>query len=290
MAGWAVRRWPRARRSRCAASSPRRSSFRTCGGTARRTRTTSASRCPTSWPLPRAADDADNPLRFVYGNEGAPGISTGSPSGSVCRWSTGSAPARAGWRSRAPRTPRTARWARWSTASPSSTSTPASHARPVSSANSSTPRAAAGSAATTATRRPRPSGWRGGVYHSGDLAYRDENGYAYFAGRHGDWMRVDGENLGTAPIERILMRYPDVTEAAVYAIPDPAVGDRVMAALVLPEGAAFDPDKFRDIPRRAARSRPQAVAGLRPGRHRPAPHRDVQGRQTPTVRRRHRLR
>ncbi len=85
---------------------------------------------------------------------------------------------------------------------------------------------------------------RGGVYHSGDLAYRDEDGFAYFAGRLGDWMRVDGENLGTAPIERILMRYPDVTEAAVYPIPDPSVGDQVMAALVLPEGVAFDPEEF----------------------------------------------
>jgi fatty-acyl-CoA synthase len=86
---------------------------------------------------------------------------------------------------------------------------------------------------------------RGGVYHSGDLAYRDENGYAYFAGRLGDWMRVDGENLGTAPIERVLLRHPDVTEVAVYAIPDPAVGDRVMAALVLAGGAEFDAEKFR---------------------------------------------
>jgi fatty-acyl-CoA synthase len=85
---------------------------------------------------------------------------------------------------------------------------------------------------------------RGGVYHSGDLAYRDERGFAYFAGRLGDWMRVDGENLGTAPIERILMRFPGVTEAAVYPIPDPAVGDQVMAALVLPDIAAFDPDSF----------------------------------------------
>ena len=85
---------------------------------------------------------------------------------------------------------------------------------------------------------------RGGIYHTGDLAYRDENGFAHFAGRHGDWMRVDGENLGTAPIERILMRHPLVTEAAVYPIPDPAVGDQVMAALVLPEGAVFDLDEF----------------------------------------------
>jgi fatty-acyl-CoA synthase len=86
---------------------------------------------------------------------------------------------------------------------------------------------------------------RGGVYHSGDLAYRDENGYAYFAGRLGDWLRVDGENLGTAPIERILLRHPDVVEVAVYGIPAPDVGDRVMAALVLNEGADFDADKFR---------------------------------------------
>jgi len=85
----------------------------------------------------------------------------------------------------------------------------------------------------------------GGAYHSGDLAYRDEAGYAYFAGRLGDWMRVDGENLGAAPIERVLLRYPDATEVAVYPVPDPVVGDRVMAALVMEPGAEFDPEKFR---------------------------------------------
>ncbi len=86
---------------------------------------------------------------------------------------------------------------------------------------------------------------RGGVYHSGDLAYRDENGYAYFAGRLGDWMRVDGENLGSAPIERVLLRHPDVVEVAVYGIPAPDVGDQVMAALVLTDDATFDPGEFR---------------------------------------------
>ncbi len=86
---------------------------------------------------------------------------------------------------------------------------------------------------------------RGGVYHSGDLAYRDENGYAYFAGRLGDWMRVDGENLGSAPIERVLLRHPNVVEVAVYGIPAPDVGDQVMAAVVLTEGARFDADEFR---------------------------------------------
>ncbi|WP_116111379.1 long-chain-fatty-acid--CoA ligase [Amycolatopsis ruanii] len=74
---------------------------------------------------------------------------------------------------------------------------------------------------------------RDGRYHTGDLAYVDENGFCFFAGRLGDWLRVDGENLGTAPIERILLRHPAIAEAAVYAVPDPAVGDQVMAALVL---------------------------------------------------------
>ncbi|MEY8014118.1 long-chain-fatty-acid--CoA ligase FadD17 [Mycobacterium sp. HUMS_12744610] len=85
----------------------------------------------------------------------------------------------------------------------------------------------------------------GGVYHSGDLAYRDDAGYAYFAGRLGDWMRVDGENLGAAPIERVLLRYPGAAEVAVYGVPDAIVGDQVMAALVMRPGEAFDPEEFR---------------------------------------------
>jgi fatty-acyl-CoA synthase len=73
---------------------------------------------------------------------------------------------------------------------------------------------------------------RDGMYHTGDLAYLDADGYCYFAGRLGDWLRVDGENLGTAPIERVLARHPAVAEATVYGVPDPRVGDQVMAALV----------------------------------------------------------
>lgn len=74
---------------------------------------------------------------------------------------------------------------------------------------------------TTTIPRPTPERMRGGRYHSGDLAYRDADGWVRFAGRLGDWMRVDGENLGTAPIERILLRHPDVREAAVYGIRHP---------------------------------------------------------------------
>ena len=46
-------------------------------------------------------------------------------------------------------------------------------------------------------------------------------------------------------IQRVLLRHPEVTEVAVYAVPDPAVGDQVMAAMVMTPGAEFDPDKFR---------------------------------------------
>ena len=74
---------------------------------------------------------------------------------------------------------------------------------------------------------------RGGRYWSGDLAYRDAAGFVYFAGRTADWLRVDGENLAAAPVERILLRHPAVVEAAVYAVPDESVGDQVMAALVV---------------------------------------------------------
>ncbi|MCW2857288.1 MAG: acyl-CoA synthetase [Marmoricola sp.] len=74
---------------------------------------------------------------------------------------------------------------------------------------------------------------RGGMYWSGDLAYRDADGWVYFAGRTADWLRVDGENLAAAPIERILLRHPAVSEAAVYAVPDPRSGDQLVAALVL---------------------------------------------------------
>ncbi|HEV3135132.1 MAG TPA: AMP-binding protein [Acidimicrobiia bacterium] len=83
-----------------------------------------------------------------------------------------------------------------------------------------------------------------GIYWTGDLAYRDEQGYFFFAGRDYDWLRVDGENFSAAPVERILARQADVVLAAVYAVPDPDVGDRVMAALQLRPGATFEPEGF----------------------------------------------
>jgi fatty-acyl-CoA synthase len=85
---------------------------------------------------------------------------------------------------------------------------------------------------------------RNGWYWSGDLAYRDEVGVFYFAGRTGDWLRVDSENFAAAPVERILARFAGVTGVAVYPVPDSRTGDQVMAALELGAGSSFDPEAF----------------------------------------------
>ncbi len=83
-----------------------------------------------------------------------------------------------------------------------------------------------------------------GWYWSGDLAYRDADGWLYFAGRSNDWLRVDGENFAAAPVEAIIGRHPDVRSLSVYAVPDDPVGDRVMVALELRAGVEFDPAAF----------------------------------------------
>ncbi len=85
---------------------------------------------------------------------------------------------------------------------------------------------------------------RDGWYWSGDLGYRDEKGFFYFAGRRGDWLRVDSENLAAGPIEAVIGRHPDVAVVAVYPVPDTVSGDQVMAALELRPGASFDPEAF----------------------------------------------
>jgi fatty-acyl-CoA synthase len=85
---------------------------------------------------------------------------------------------------------------------------------------------------------------RGGWYWSGDLGYVDADGYAYFAGRAADWLRVDGENFPAGPIEAAISRHPDVVAAAVYGVPDADAGDQVMVAVVLGPDAVFEPAEF----------------------------------------------
>jgi fatty-acyl-CoA synthase len=85
---------------------------------------------------------------------------------------------------------------------------------------------------------------RGSMVWSGDLAYRDADGFWFFAGRTSDWLRVDGENLAAAPIERLLARFPAFDQVAVVAVPDDEVGDQVLAVAELAPDGAFDPEEF----------------------------------------------
>jgi fatty-acyl-CoA synthase len=202
---------------------------------------------PLSYVLatPERPDDADNPLRAVYGNEGVPADIErfGERFGCVVQDGFGSTEGGVA----IARTPGT----------PPGALGPLGEGIEIVDPDTGEPCPAGVVGELVNTAGPgRFEGYyndeaaeaermAGGVYHSGDLAYRDDAGYAYFAGRLGDWMRVDGENLGAVPIERVLLRYPDATEVAVYAVPDPVVGDQVMATLVMASGAEFDPDKFR---------------------------------------------
>ncbi|MEV6172746.1 AMP-binding protein [Streptomyces sp. NPDC051954] len=84
---------------------------------------------------------------------------------------------------------------------------------------------------------------RDGAYRTGDLFYRDAEGFLYFAGRMDDRLRVDSENLAAAMIENILARYEGADAVAVYAVPDPVTGDQVMAAV----SGDFDPLGFAEF-------------------------------------------
>jgi fatty-acyl-CoA synthase len=85
---------------------------------------------------------------------------------------------------------------------------------------------------------------RHGWYWSGDLGYRDANGWVYFAGRDFEWIRVDGENFSAAPVEAIIARYPGVILNGVYAVPDDEVGDQVMVTIQMASVDDFDPTEF----------------------------------------------
>ncbi|GGV00118.1 putative fatty-acid-CoA ligase FadD [Actinomadura cremea] len=81
---------------------------------------------------------------------------------------------------------------------------------------------------------------RHGWYWTGDLGYVDADGFLYFGGRSGDWIRVDSENISALLTQQIIRRHPKIVDAVAYGVPDPRSGDQVMAAIEIPEGTRFD--------------------------------------------------
>ncbi len=83
---------------------------------------------------------------------------------------------------------------------------------------------------------------RGGWYHSGDVARRDERGLLYFVGRKKEIIRRSGENISAAEVEGVLRSHPKVVEAAVVPVPDDLRGEEVKAYIQLKPGESFPPE------------------------------------------------
>ena len=77
---------------------------------------------------------------------------------------------------------------------------------------------------------------RKGWFHTGDIGRKDEDGYFYIVDRKKDMVNVDGKNVYPSEVENVLLQHPAVAEAAVYGLPDPVMGERVHASIVLKSG------------------------------------------------------
>ncbi len=84
-----------------------------------------------------------------------------------------------------------------------------------------------------------------GWLHTGDLGRIDEEGFLYVTGRLGDVIVTGGENVIPAEIETVLMRHPDVLDAAAVGRPDPEWQEAVSAIVVLRDGAVVGADELR---------------------------------------------
>lgn len=78
--------------------------------------------------------------------------------------------------------------------------------------------------------------WRGGVFHTGDAIYRDEDGYYWFHGRIDDIIKSGGYRIGPYEIEEVLMKHPAVLECSVIGVPDKLRGQAIKAIVVLAPG------------------------------------------------------
>lgn len=83
---------------------------------------------------------------------------------------------------------------------------------------------------------------RGGWYHSGDVARRDERGLLTFVGRKKEIIRRSGENISAAEVEGVLRSHPRIVDAAVVPVPDTLRGEEVKAYLQLRPGDRFAPE------------------------------------------------
>ena len=78
--------------------------------------------------------------------------------------------------------------------------------------------------------------WHDGVYHTGDVAWKDEEGYYWYVGRTDDVIKSSGYRIGPFEVESALMEHPAVLETAITGVPHPDRGQVVKATIVLAKG------------------------------------------------------
>ncbi len=93
-----------------------------------------------------------------------------------------------------------------------------------------------------ATAESITDGW----LHTGDIARIDEDGFVFIVDRAKDMVLRGGENVFCSEVETVIFEHPDVVECAVFAVPDPRLGEEVGAAVVLTEGSTLTPEALRE--------------------------------------------
>lgn len=89
--------------------------------------------------------------------------------------------------------------------------------------------------------------WHDNVYHTGDTAWRDEDGYFWYVGRVDDLIKSSGYRIGPFEIESVIMELPYVLECGVSAAPDPVRGQVVKASIVLTKGTVGTEELKKEI-------------------------------------------
>lgn len=89
--------------------------------------------------------------------------------------------------------------------------------------------------------------WRFGMYHTGDTAYMDDDGYFWYVGRTDDLIKASGYRIGPFEIESILMEHPSVLECAITAADDAIRGKVVKATIVLAKGYTASPELAKEL-------------------------------------------
>ena len=86
--------------------------------------------------------------------------------------------------------------------------------------------------------------FRGGWFHTGDVGYRDEDGFFYIVDRKSDMIIRGGENIYPREIDEVLYQHPAVVAAATIGVPDPLYGEEVAAFIVLKDGTQVSEDEL----------------------------------------------